>query len=90
MDYLKKQPNPQQQASRVTVCDINEHMLNVGKKRAEQLGYTDSKEIDWVLGDAENLPVESESVSAYTISFGIRNVTHIEKVGDRIDEELLH
>ncbi len=55
-------------------------MLEVGKNRAKQLGYTDENEIKWLLGDAENLPVESESVSAYTISFGIRNVTHIDKV----------
>ena len=82
LDYLRRQPNPEQQQSRVTVCDINEHMLNVGKKRAERLGYVDSTQIDWVLGDAENLPVDSESVSAYTISFGIRNVTHIDKVSE--------
>lgn len=67
--------------SQITVCDINEAMLKVGQKRAQQLGYTNENEIRWIQGDAENLPVESDSVSAYTISFGIRNVTHIEKVG---------
>lgn len=66
--------------SRVIVCDINEAMLKVGQKRAQQLGYTDENQIQWIQGNAENLPIESDSISAYTISFGIRNVTHIDKV----------
>lgn len=80
LEYLKKQPNPDNLTSCVTVCDINEAMLNVGKNRAEKMGYTNENQINWILGDAESLPIESESVSAYTISFGIRNVTHIDKV----------
>jgi hypothetical protein len=35
--------------------------------------------LDWVVGDAEDLPLPDASVDAYTIAFGIRNVTHIEK-----------
>ena len=31
-------------------------------------------------GDAEELPVATASVDAYTIAFGIRNVTRIPKV----------
>lgn len=34
----------------------------------------------WVEGDAEALNFEDNSVDGYTIAFGIRNVTHIEKV----------
>lgn len=42
---------------------------------------TDEKiDIDWVCGDAESLPFESESFTAYTIAFGIRNCTNIDKV----------
>jgi len=33
-----------------------------------------------VAGDAEALNFEDESMDGYTIAFGIRNVTHIEKV----------
>ena len=33
-----------------------------------------------MVGDAEELPVADESVDAYTIAFGIRNVTRISKV----------
>ncbi|XP_065201199.1 2-methoxy-6-polyprenyl-1,4-benzoquinol methylase, mitochondrial isoform X2 [Planococcus citri] len=79
IDYLKHQPNSENKSSHVTVCDINEAMLKVGQKRAKKLGYTDDNQIKWIQGNAENLPIDSESVSAYTISFGIRNVTHIDK-----------
>ena len=62
--------------SRVTVCDINEDMLNIGKKRAEDQGL----KFDWVCGSAESLPFSDQSFSAYTIAFGIRNCTNIDAV----------
>ena len=31
-------------------------------------------------GDAEDLKFEDNSLDGYTIAFGIKNVTHIEKV----------
>ena len=33
----------------------------------------------WINGDAEALPVPDAHFDAYTIAFGIRNVTHIDK-----------
>lgn len=45
-------------------------------------GYTKDSmvDIDWVCADAEELPLPDDSYNAYTIAFGIRNCTHIEKV----------
>jgi 2-methoxy-6-polyprenyl-1,4-benzoquinol methylase len=63
----------------VTVCDINEAMLDVGRSRSKKLGFS-GKQIDWLQGDAEKLPLEDASFTAYTIAFGIRNVTHIDRV----------
>lgn len=63
--------------ARVTVCDINWNMLGVGRDRAIDRGILGG--IDWVCGDAEALPVPSGSVDAYTIAFGLRNVTHIDR-----------
>ncbi len=59
------------------VCDINPEMLAVGKERARQRGHQD--ETTFTAGDAERLPIPDASVDAYTISFGIRNVTHIDR-----------
>lgn len=62
--------------AQITVCDINAAMLGEGIKRAAAKG---EGAIQWVNGDAEALPVPDASFDAYTIAFGIRNVTHVEK-----------
>ncbi|XP_060601796.1 2-methoxy-6-polyprenyl-1,4-benzoquinol methylase, mitochondrial-like [Ruditapes philippinarum] len=64
--------------SHVTVCDINQSMLDVGKARA--LDAEIYSGISWLQGNAECLPLEDNSFDAYTIAFGIRNCTHIDKV----------
>lgn len=56
-----------------TVLDLTEPMLIEGRKRAEAEAMSES--LDWVVGDAMNLPFEDNSFDVYTISFGIRNVT---------------
>lgn len=61
----------------ISVCDINEAMLTEGKRRAIDKNILNN--IEWMCGNAEALPVESNSYDAYTIAFGIRNVTHIDK-----------
>ena len=60
--------------SRVTVADINADMLGVGEKRAEQRGLSGLK---WQVENAETLTFPAASFDAYTIVFGIRNVTDI-------------
>ncbi len=59
-----------------TVLDMTQSMLDEGRKRAEAEALAD--QLDWVCGDAMALPFEAGSFDAYTISFGIRNVTRIE------------
>ncbi|XP_075668874.1 2-methoxy-6-polyprenyl-1,4-benzoquinol methylase, mitochondrial-like isoform X1 [Castanea sativa] len=66
--------------TQIIVCDINPNMLNVGKKRAMERGLGEDKSLIWVEGDAEALKFKDNSLDGYTIVFGIRNVTHIEKV----------
>ena len=61
----------------VIVCDANESMLAVGRDRALDRGVT--RGIDWLCGDAEALPLGDASIDAYTIAFGIRNVTRIDR-----------
>lgn len=70
--------DPAKQKAHVTVCDINQSMLDVGQKRASELGY-DSESISWIQGNAESLSFPDNYFDAYTIAFGIRNVTHIDK-----------
>ncbi|XP_020281242.1 2-methoxy-6-polyprenyl-1,4-benzoquinol methylase, mitochondrial isoform X2 [Pseudomyrmex gracilis] len=81
MNFLRKTPNPHNIRSHVTVCDINQNMLDVGKERANKLGLSRQSNcsITWKLEDAENLSFPEDSFTAYTIAYGIRNVTHIDK-----------
>lgn len=60
----------------VTVLDINGEMLKVGAERA---GHRYDGRIDFVEANAEELPLESGAYDAYTIAFGIRNVTRIDQ-----------
>lgn len=62
--------------AKITVLDINDDMLREGVRRAEAKGET---AIEWISGDAEALPIPDASMDAYTIAFGIRNVTHVDK-----------
>src|SRR4051794_30827389 len=56
----------------VTVADINGDMLEVGKDRARERGLTG---LTWKVENAEKLSFPDASFDAYTIVFGIRNVT---------------
>ena len=62
--------------TRSVICDISAEMLRVGKGRAVKKGLMDR--LSFVQGNAEALPFPDNHFDAYTIAFGIRNVTHIE------------
>jgi demethylmenaquinone methyltransferase/2-methoxy-6-polyprenyl-1,4-benzoquinol methylase len=61
---------------RATVLDMTEDMLREGRKRAEATSNADN--LDWIAGDAMALPFADRAFDAYSVSFGIRNVTRIE------------
>ena len=63
-------------AGTVVVCDINPEMLAEGRKKAHA-AKLDPQGLDFVEGNAESLPFPDCSYDAYTIAFGIRNVTDI-------------
>ena len=58
----------------VTVSDINADMLGVGEERAAKKGIAG---LTWSVQNAETLAFADRSFDAYTIAFGIRNVTDI-------------
>ncbi|CAG8433462.1 5295_t:CDS:2 [Ambispora gerdemannii] len=68
------------QSAHVTVLDINPNMLEVGKKRFAKTVYDKASQVSFKVGNAEQLDYPSNSFDAYTIAFGIRNCTHIDKV----------
>ena len=60
----------------VTVADINQDMLDVGMERARKRGV---EGLTWQAENAETLSFTDSQFDAYTIAFGIRNVTDIPK-----------
>lgn len=65
-----------QEPGRVIVCDINPSMVAMGRDRALDRAIVEA--IAWVVGDAERLPLPDRSVDAYTVAFGLRNVTRLD------------
>lgn len=59
----------------VTICDINAAMLREGRDRAIDRNLI--HDVEWLCGNAEKLPLPDCRQDAYTIAFGIRNVTDI-------------
>ncbi len=59
----------------ITVSDINQDMLDVGIERAMERGLDD---LVWSRQNAEVLTFPDRFFDAYTIAFGIRNVTRID------------
>jgi demethylmenaquinone methyltransferase/2-methoxy-6-polyprenyl-1,4-benzoquinol methylase len=61
--------------STVTICDISGEMLEAGRAKH---GGRYGEAMRFVQGNAEALPFPDRSFDAYTIAFGIRNVTDID------------
>jgi demethylmenaquinone methyltransferase/2-methoxy-6-polyprenyl-1,4-benzoquinol methylase len=61
----------------VIVTDINEAMLDEGRKRLINEGIAGN--VDYCLVNAESLPFDDNSFDCISISFGLRNVTHKEE-----------
>ena len=60
--------------SKITCVEPNSKMLSIGKSKLSHL-----KNLTWVLSNAENLPFKKNTFDFYVISFGIRNVSDINK-----------
>ena len=60
--------------SMITCIEPNEDMFKKGKSN-----LVNFKNIKWIMSRAESLPVEDNMYDFYTISYGIRNVSDINK-----------
>ena len=60
----------------ITLCDVNQDMLNVARNKAIDSNMLHG--LQYVCADAEELPFPDNSFDYYTIAFGIRNVPKID------------
>jgi len=64
----------------ITVADINQDMLDVGAERAmDRIESEETGSLVFTCQNAEKVDFASNSFDAYTIVFGIRNVTYKDK-----------
>ena len=73
-DIAKKFALRNKNLSIVTCIEPNEDMFKIGKKN-----LVNFKNIKWIKSRAESLPVEDSMYDFYSISYGIRNVSDINK-----------
>ena len=66
------------ESSQVTCVDPNRGMISKGKKKLSK-----SKNINWIISQAENIPLSDNLFDFYTISFGLRNTA---KINDALSE----
>ncbi|KAG0198134.1 2-hexaprenyl-6-methoxy-1,4-benzoquinone methyltransferase [Mortierella sp. GBA30] len=79
LDYCKETHGDN--SAQVTVFDINPNMLQVGQERFAKTPYHNTSQASFMEGNAENLEhIPDNSMDAYTIAFGIRNCTHVDRV----------
>ncbi|MFH6986856.1 bifunctional demethylmenaquinone methyltransferase/2-methoxy-6-polyprenyl-1,4-benzoquinol methylase UbiE [Flavobacterium collinsii] len=67
----------QTNAEKITGLDISAGMLEVGKKKVQAKGLSNT--IDLVLGDSEKIPFDDNYFDAITVGFGVRNFENLEK-----------
>jgi demethylmenaquinone methyltransferase/2-methoxy-6-polyprenyl-1,4-benzoquinol methylase len=63
--------------SSILVLDSSSRMIEEGRSRALDRGLLHG--LRWVLGEAERLPLAERSIDAYTVAFGVRNLTRIDE-----------
>lgn len=74
LQSIQQECNEDRGVGSVTVCDINEQMLKEGEGKAAAQGINLAS-LEFVVGNAEQLPFPDALFDGYTIAFGIRNVT---------------
>ncbi len=57
--------------------DVSEGMLALGKEKIKKRKL--ENKIEFIFGDSENLPFESNTFDAITVAFGVRNFENLEK-----------
>ena len=78
-DITRRFLNSAGPGARCTLCDISPEMLKMAKKR---FAGTPAGQLQIILGNAQDLPLPDNFADAYTIAFGIRNVTRISQALD--------
>ena len=59
----------------ITILDINENMLLLGRDRLINAGFAS---VQYVIANAEAMPISNETYDCVTVAFGIRNMSRMD------------
>lgn len=65
--------------TRIHAIDISEKMLEIGKKKVENLKYEEKMKISFTNSSAENIVFHDDVFDAVFVAFGVRNFSEREK-----------
>ena len=65
--------------TRIHAIDISEKMLEIGKKKVENLKYEEKMKISFTNSSAENIVFHDDVFDAVFVAFGVRNFSDREK-----------
>lgn len=66
-------------AGKVIGLDFSPNMLDIAERRAGIANQKVSAKMEWIKGDAQNLPFPDDTFDGAVISFGLRNLTDFER-----------
>jgi demethylmenaquinone methyltransferase/2-methoxy-6-polyprenyl-1,4-benzoquinol methylase len=69
-------------SGRAVVCDFNRPMMETGRRKSARA--RSGRVVNFVQGDAENLPFPDASFDAATVGFGLRNLVDLDRGLDEI------
>ena len=73
-DIAKLFLNNVNKQSKITCVDPNKGMIKRGKEKLKRYNN-----LNWIVSSAENLPLPDNSYDLYSISFGLRNTSNLNK-----------
>ncbi|MEC7840027.1 MAG: bifunctional demethylmenaquinone methyltransferase/2-methoxy-6-polyprenyl-1,4-benzoquinol methylase UbiE [Chlamydiota bacterium] len=74
-EYIKKSKTP----CKIHFLDFCPDMLSFAEKKSKTIKNRPNYELNFIKGDAQEIPLESDSVDYVTVAYGIRNVKDPQK-----------
>lgn len=66
-------------SAKAYLLDFSQEMLACARSKANRLHLSESYAIEYLVADAEKIPLPNDSVDAITVAYGIRNICDREK-----------
>jgi len=66
------------QEGEVVGLDFSASMLTIAQQRSLNLSRTDCAKVNWIKGDAQNMPFTDDTFDGAIVAFGLRNLSNLQ------------